>query len=227
MSKKSAKKPGIDERAAPRLYLVTPRLGDIGEFGSRLEAALDAADTACVLLNFAGADPGAAKKIAQALAPLVQKRGAALLISGDPRLAARAGADGAHLRITGEGLEQAVADAVESLKPDRIVGAGGLKTRHDAMTAGEADIDYVMFGEPAADLWTPPMAELIEKVSWWSQLFNVPCVAFAPRLEDVAALARAGADFVALGDAVWNDPRGPAAAMRDAAAALNYAAGTP
>ena len=34
------------------------------------------------------------------------------------------------------------------LKPERIVGVGGLATRHDAMLAAEQGADYVMFGEP-------------------------------------------------------------------------------
>ena len=38
--------------------------------------------------------------------------------------------------------------AIESLKPERIVGAGFLRTRDEAMTAGEMGADYVMFGEP-------------------------------------------------------------------------------
>ena len=61
-----------------------------------------------------------------------------------PQLAARAGADGAHLT----GIE-AFAAALGALKPDRIAGAGGLRSRHDAMLAAEAGADYVMFGEPA------------------------------------------------------------------------------
>ena len=40
--------------------------------------------------------------------------------------------------------------ALEQLKPERIAGAGGLATRHDAMLAAEAGADYVMFGEPDA-----------------------------------------------------------------------------
>ena len=213
-----------DTHASPaRLYLVSPRLGEAESFAGPLEAALDAADIACVLLDLRGADPGTAKKIAQTLAPLAQQRDAALLIEGDPRLVARSGADGVHLGVSGDGLEDAIAGAVESLKPDRIVGCGALKSRHDAMTAGEADGDYVMFGEPAADGWTPPFEATLEKTAWWSEVFNVPCVAFAASLANVGPLAEAGADFVALGAAIWDDPRGPASAARDAAAALSAA----
>ena len=74
------------------------------------------------------------------------------------------------------------------------------------MTAGEAGADYVMFGEPRRDGWTPPLAETAERAAWWAEIFETPCVAFAARLDDVAPLAAAGADFVALGDAIWSAP---------------------
>ena len=109
------------------------------------------------------------------------------------------------------------------MKPERIVGAGPLRTKHDAMNAAEKDVDYLLFGEPGLDSRGPATADILERVAWWSEIFIVPCVGYAQRLADVAALAAAGADFVALGEAVWNDVRGPAAATREAQAALGAA----
>ena len=57
-------------------------------------------------------------------------------------------------------------------------------------------------------------------MSWWAEVFEPPCVAYAANLDEVAALAAAGADFVAVADFVWNDPRGPAAAVGDSAQRL-------
>ena len=125
------------------------------------------------------------------------------------------------MRVTGETLEKALTAAIETLKPDRIVGAGGLKAKHDAMVAGEFDVDYISFGDPAPDGYTPPVEQTLERVSWWADIFNVPCVAFAPTIADVAALGRAGADFVALREAIWNDPRGAGDAMSEAQALLD------
>jgi thiamine-phosphate pyrophosphorylase len=124
------------------------------------------------------------------------------LVENDARLSVRAGADGAHVAGAGPELLQALA----SLQPERIVGAGDLRLRDDAMSAGEAGADYVMFGEPRPDGWTPPLAETLERVGWWAEIFETPCVAFAATLDAVAPLAAVGADFVALGDAVWNAP---------------------
>jgi thiamine-phosphate pyrophosphorylase len=83
------------------------------------------------------------------------------------------------------------------------------------MSAGEAGADYVMFGEPRPDGWTPPLAETLDRVGWWAEIFETPCVAFAATLDAVAPLAAVGADFVALGDAVWS-AHSPEAAVAEA-----------
>ena len=140
---------------------------------------------------------------------------------GVVRLEAQLHRAAAHrLNVVQHLVGPALADAISSCRPDRIVGAGGLRSRDDAMEAGEQDADYVMFGEPARDGWSPPAEQVLERAGWWTEIFNVPCVAYAATLADVAALAQTRVDFIALRDAVWNDPRGPAAAVRDAQAAI-------
>jgi thiamine-phosphate pyrophosphorylase len=206
--------------AAPRLYLTTPRISDARVFGGQLEAALAAADVACVLLQVDGRDDGETKRTVRTLAEIAARHDVALLVEGDPQLATRAGADGVHVRGAGQGLSE----ALESLKPERIVGCGGLELRDDAMAAGEAGVDYVMFGDAFADGDVPSLAETLERTGWWAEIFNVPCVALAHRFEDIAPLADAGADFVALGDWLWNDPRGPAAVVREAQGVLGPSA---
>jgi len=189
-----------DPRPAPRLYLITPRLAEASAFTVPLAAALDAADVAAVLLRLASADEGTLIKRAKALAAPVQERGVALLLEGHPGLVARARADGAH--VTGIA---AFAEAVDALKPDWIVGAGGLTTRHEAMLAAEQGADYVMFGEPDENGARPGLAGVEERVSWWAEVFEAPCVGYAASLAEVAPLVNAGADFVALGDWLWAD----------------------
>ncbi|HWG06811.1 MAG TPA: thiamine phosphate synthase [Beijerinckiaceae bacterium] len=213
-----------EPRHLPRLYLLTPALGDAAGFAPLLEAALDGGDVASVLLLLATRDEGEAKKIVKSLAPMIQQRGAALLLADDPQLAARASADGVHIRGSGATLEQALDDAIQRIKPERIVGVGPLSTKHDAMTAAERDLDYLLFGGPFPEARGMTLAGIIERVAWWSEIFTVPCIGYAHRLDDVAALASAGADFIALGEAVWSDPRGSAAAIRDAQAALTFVA---
>jgi len=187
-----------------RLYLVTPPLAvaDLAAFAPRFAAALAAGDVASALVRVAPEAQGDAKRIAERMIEAAAGFDAAILIEGEPRLAARVGADGAHVTGVGDRLS----DALASLHPERIVGVGALRGRDDAMTAGEAGADYVMFGEPRRDGWAPPLAETAERVGWWAEIFQIPCVAYAARLDDVAALAAAGADFVALGEALWSAP---------------------
>lgn len=187
-----------DPRPAPRLYLVTPRLADVAAFSGDLATALGAADVAAVLLRLADGDERTLINRAKALAPVAQAKDAALIIEGRVEIVARAGADGAHLF----GIDT-FNSALATLKPERIAGAGGLATRHDAMVAAEAGADYVMFGEPDEDGSRPDFAAIEERVAWWAEVFQPPCVGFAASADEIAPLALAGADFVALGDWVW------------------------
>jgi thiamine-phosphate pyrophosphorylase len=199
-------------RPEPRLYLVSPEVADAAAFADTLVAALAGADVAAVLLRLTASDERGLINIAKKLAPLIQSAGAACLIAGHPDIVARVGADGAHLT----GIEAFTA-AQAALQPDRIAGCGGLATRHDAMLAAEAGADYVLFGEPDAAGYRPSFEAVAERVTWWAEIFEPPCVGFAVSLAEVNALATAGADFVAVGDCIFADARGPAAALADAA----------
>jgi thiamine-phosphate pyrophosphorylase len=88
------------------------------------------------------------------------------------------------------------------------------------MAAGEAGASYVMFGEPNADGARPAAEHTLERVAWWAEIFNVPCVGYAGSLDEIGPLAQAGAEFVALGDAVWQHDGGPADAIKRANAIL-------
>src|SRR5262245_43890709 len=204
-----------EPRPAPRLYLVTPTTGDPARLVDAIAPALAAADVAAVLVPLTGDDERALLNGLKTLAPAVQGAGAALLLGGRADLVARAGADGAHL----SGIDDFSA-AVTSLKPDRIAGCGGLTTRHDAMLAAEAGADYVMFGEPDESGHRPSFEAILERVEWWAEVFEIPCMGFAMQADEIAALATAGADFVAVGAFVFDDPRGLAAAMKEAQALL-------
>lgn len=200
--------------AAPRLYLVTEPMTDPDEMAQALAPALAAGDIAAVLLRLAPADERTLINRIKAVAPIAQERDVAVLLDGYPDLVARSGADGAHLT----GIE-ALQAALATLKPARIAGVGGLHTRHDAMLAGETNADYLMFGQPEAGA-APALPLTLERVSWWAEIFQVPCVGYAHSREEVGAIAAAGADFVALGSFVWADPEGVAAAIGAAAEAV-------
>jgi thiamine-phosphate pyrophosphorylase len=204
-----------------RLYLMLPPLDEAGDWPQKLKGVLGAGDIACVLAPLTARDESSAKKIVKALIEVTEPEGVALLIDA-PSLVMRAGADGAHLRVTADTLEKLVPDAIKTLKKeDRILGIGGLRAKHDAMIAGEYDIDYVSFGDPAPDGYVPPIEQIAERAGWWADIFNVPCVAHAASLADVATLTKVGADFISLREAIWDDARGPMAALQEAQALLN------
>jgi len=201
-----------------RLYLITPAIGEPERFAEELEAVLGAGDIAAVLLRLGDAGERTLIERTKGIAALVQRRDIALVIDSRPEIVARAGADGAHL-----GGVTKFAAALSLLKPERIAGAGGLRSRHDAMLAGEAGADYVMFGEPDRNGRRPSFDELLERLTWWAELFEIPCVAYAAATDEVAPLSRTGADFIALGDWIWSAPEGAATVIAGAAACLDEA----
>jgi len=204
-------------RPAPRLYVLTPVVDDPAMLIGPLAETCHAVDVAAVLLRLPDADERSLINWVKAVAPGVQATGAALLVDGRPEIVARAKADGAHLAGP-----DALKAAVGALKPKYIAGAGALVSRHDAMVAAEAGAEYVMFGEPDATGHAPSRSAVLDRVGWWAEVFEVPCVAYAAAFDDIDALVAAGADFVAVGDALFSDPRGPKAAVDDAAARLKF-----
>ncbi len=200
-----------------RLFLITPETIDLPAFLPKLEAALAGGDVASLLITRVDDY----QSVAEAIVPVAQDKGVAVLVVDDSRVMGRSKADGLH--VTG-GLP-ALQDAIETLQPKSIVGAAAIKTRHEAMAAGEAGADYVFFGM----LDKPEDAEAHRKTldlgGWWADLFEPPCVLLAGTSDaSVEACAATGADFVAVRHAVWDDPAGPGAAVARINAVLDAVA---
>jgi thiamine-phosphate pyrophosphorylase len=191
---------------SPRLFLITPGVADAVVLTQQLEAAMAVGVVDCVYLRLAISDEAGCKRLVQALAPIVQGAGAVLLIEPpvEMRNVARWGADGVHvaqpehLNTALTELKPPSAKGADS-KSNWVVGAGGLRSKDAAMAAGEDGCDYVMFGEPRADGSLPPIEQVVERCQWWAEVFNTPCVGYAPSQEAVKALAPTGIEFVALG----------------------------
>jgi thiamine-phosphate pyrophosphorylase len=209
----------LTPRNSPRcsLYLITPLLSvaESDDFARVFAEVVEATAVACALVRLAPAAQAEAKAVMAPILRAAITADCALLIENDGRLAARLGADGVHVNGAGADLVA----AIESLKPQRIVGAGSLRTRDEAMIAGELGADYVMFGEPSRSGPNTELRSLTERVGWWSEIFETACVAYADTIAAAGALADAGADFVALGQAIWSRPS-PAEAAREAWALL-------
>ena len=205
-----------DEKRAPcKLYLISPpAIGD--DFAGKLAAALDAGPVAAFQLRLKGIDDHRIAALAGPLQALCAAREVAFIVNDSIALAKRLGADGVHLG-QGDGDPR---EARDLLGPDAQIGVTCHDSRHLAMEAGEAGVDYVAFGafyptETKATEHRPDPSIL----GWWSTLFELPCVAIGGITPaNAAPLIAAGADFLAVSGAVWNDPEGPAAAIRKFAA---------
>jgi thiamine-phosphate pyrophosphorylase len=178
---------------AAALYLVSPPLSEAGTFAAQLEQACAVKGVKALLLQLAAADEKEQIACVKELAPLAQKHGVAVLVDTSARVALYGGADGFHTRDVKASLQ---------IKPKYSLGAGGITSRDAAMQAGEDGADYVMFGEPENGA-LPDLDTVIALTEWWAELFQIPCVAYAPSSQAVAALLRAKPDFIALGDWIW------------------------
>jgi thiamine-phosphate pyrophosphorylase len=197
-----------------RLMLISPPLGADADFAAALAAALGAADFAAVVLRAEReADERGLLKMLKPLIEAAQEKGAAVLIEGAPDLVGKSGADGIH--VLGENQAR---EAAPRFKPEKIIGAGGLRSRDAAMGVGELNVDYVLFGDPGKG-GDVPLDVVVERCAWWAEIFTTPCVGQAETLEAVAAVAATGADFIALGAFVWTHADGPAAAVKASLAA--------
>ena len=162
-----------------------------------LSAALGTQKIASVLIRAAGTEPFDAR-VARALVDLTQGQKIAALIADDAELALTLKADGVHLSWS-EDQEDRYAAARAKVGSNRIVGVEAGRSKHIAMTAGEAGADYIGFGIPAHvdDRETARQRRLV-LIAWWSEIFEIPCVAFdVETAEQANALAAVGADFVA------------------------------
>lgn len=200
-----------DEKPPCQLYLISPPALVAG-FADRLAAALDAGPVAAFQLRLKGIDEHAIAAAAEPLQRICADRDVAFIINDSIGLAKRIGADGVHLgQEDGDPRE-----AREVLGRDAQIGVTCHDSRHLAMEAGEAGADYVAFGAfyPTATKETRhhPDPSIL---SWWGTLFGIPSVAIGGITPaNAAPLIAAGADFLAVSGAVWNDPDGEAAAVR-------------
>jgi thiamine-phosphate pyrophosphorylase len=203
-----------------RLFLISPVLAEAEAFAPLLKAACAGGGIAAVLLRLAPADERTLVNQVKQLAPLAQEVDAAVVIAAEAEadlatVAGRGGADGIHVSA-----QHDLRLLRDRLTGDRILGVGRIRARHEAMEAGEAGADYLMFGEPAPDGWRPGLDEVVERAAWWAEIFETPCVAASPSMGELARLAETGAEFLALDASIWDDVEGPAAAVAKARAAL-------
>jgi thiamine-phosphate pyrophosphorylase len=176
------------------LFLIAPLDAEAAAFAAALPGVLDRTTAKVLLLPKSRHGEGDYKALVKAVAPVAQKRDVAVLIEGDPGDVKKLNADGLHVTAGREAL----AEAIEALKPNFIVGAAGVGSKHEAMEAGELDIDYVFFGPLSGPI--DPVAR--ELARWWAETMTVPSVLSDPDA-DPATVADEGCEFVAIGGQLW------------------------
>lgn len=189
-----------ERRPACQLYLISP-LDVSGTFPDRLRRALEAGPVAAFQFRVKDIDQHAAAKLAEPLQRICADADVAFIINDSASLAKRLGADGVHL---GQG-DGDVREARDMLGKDAQIGVTCHASRHLAMEAGEAGADYVAFGA-FYDTMTKATEHRPDPsiLSWWTTLFASPCVAIGGITPaNAAPLVAAGADFIAVSNAVW------------------------
>ncbi|WP_271077999.1 thiamine phosphate synthase [Aurantiacibacter sp. MUD61] len=185
-----------------QLYLISP-LDVGGDFPDRLDRALAAGKGLATAFQFRvkGVDQHEAARLAAPLQEICAAHDVGFIVNDDVALARRLKADGVHLG-QGDGDPRG---AREELGREMQIGVTCHASRHLAMEAGEAGADYVAFGAfyPSETKASEHRSEP-EIIEWWSGLFEIPCVAIGGITpENCKPLVEAGADFLAVSNAVW------------------------
>ena len=185
--------------------------------------ALAGGDVASLIITAPAADPAAFQRAAEALVPIAAARGVAALIHNDTRIAGRASADGVHI----DGGVDDVDAALQTLARQRkIVGAGGLAhpPRGDGDRRHRSRLPVLRPPRRRRDRRDLPQGARPCRVvvggdgrsrrsSWAAER--------SPRCDEAAVdTASPSSRFAA---AVWDDPRGPAAAVAEACDAARRA----
>ena len=209
--------PGFGERftrqfrPACQLYVVSPPAIEIPAFAERLKVALSGGPVAAFQLRLKDVADDVVLRAAETLLPICAEHDVAFLLNDRADLAKQCGADGVHLGQS----DGSIAEARALLGPDAQIGRTCHDSRHLAMEAGEQGADYVAFGAFYETTTKPshyrPTPDIL---TWWTTISQLPCVAIGGITPaNAAPLVAAGADFIAVVNAVWLHPQGPGAGV--------------
>ena len=201
-------------RPACQLYLISPQeIG--GAFPDRLRAAFEGGPVAAFQLRVKDVGEHHLVRLGEPLRRICADHDVSFIVNDNMNLAKRLAADGVHLGQS----DGDVRDARALLGPSAQIGRTCHDSRHLAMEAGEAGVDYVAFGA-FYETTTKPSNYRPEPsiLSWWATLFEIPSVAIGGITPaNAPPLVAAGADFVAVCQAVWGvDDPGKAVAAFEA-----------
>jgi thiamine-phosphate pyrophosphorylase len=201
-----------------RLYLISPPKIEMASFAKTLEAALKAGDVGAFQLRLKDVSDDAVRAAVRALLPICRAHNVAFILNDRVDLAAELEVDGVHLGQEDMKPEE----ARQVLGSDKVIGVSCHDSSHLAMEAGEKGADYIAFGAffPTKSKSPEKLAKYgvptVDIVEWWSTYTIVPCVAIGGMTpQNCAPFVAAGADFIAAITAIWEHPKGAAAAVKE------------
>jgi thiamine-phosphate pyrophosphorylase len=192
-----------------QLYLITPpQIKDVNLFCLNLEAALSAAPVSCLQIrlkkeNNECEDDVIILSLFNKIKPICDKYGTLIIINDNPYVAKKARADGVHL-----GQKDAdYSHARELLGHEAIIGITCHNSKELAFNAVSSGADYVAFGAfySSETKYIKHKANM-EILEWWQEAMEIPCVAIGGiDISNVENIIKAGADFIALSNAIWSN----------------------
>ncbi len=201
-----------------RLVLISFPSSNVAKSVAALSNALSGGDVASVILARGEYSEKDYQTFCEKAVPVVQAADAAAMVVDNSQVAGRAKADGIH--ITGSIAD--VKDVVNAFSPRLIVGASSNASRDDALDKGELRPDYVFFGKLDGDTHPESHPKNIELGEWWASMIELPCIVMGGYLPDsVTAIAKSGAEFVALSAAIFGEGRVPSEQVAAANAFLD------
>jgi len=204
-----------------RIVLISPAGESADGFAAKLNAAIAGGDIASIILPPNGMDEASYQAFAERIVPIAQAAGIAAIVVDDTRIAGRVKADGIHI----DAGKAALAEAVERFQSEMAVGAGGVKSRDDALELGEERPDYVFFGRFGYDNRPEAHQRNLSLGGWWAEMIEIPGIVMAGSdLASVETVAATGIDFVALSSAVFAEGVDPRDAVARANAILDASA---
>ncbi len=203
-----------------RLILISPNTADWQRSADLIASALSGGDVASLILWPGELAESDYQQLCEQAVRDAHAADVAAIVAGDTRIAGRSGADGIHLDSKAE-----LAERLRANDGNQVIGAGGAKTRHDALEIGEMRPDYMFFGRFGYDTKPDPHPRNLALGRWWAELVEIPCVIMSGSvMESLTSVAETGAEFAAVSSAVFTGTIDPGEAVKRANALLDESA---
>lgn len=193
-----------------RLVLIIPPLENAVDLVSK---AIKGGDIASVIMPSGDMAKANYQNHATEITKICQNHNIASLVVGDSQIMGRSGADGLFVPSQLNELIETIA----RFSPKRIVGYGGVRSRHESMEAAESGSDFLFLGNLDGDIKPEAHPKNIKLGEWCASVMQPSVIVMGgSSLESVVEVAQSGVDFVGLSKAVFLHEPGPEAGVREA-----------